>query len=95
MTERERLTAAFRKLNEKNQGFKPGDIVDWKFGMRNKKSTGPFVVVEVLEVPVFDLEGSSGSPYFREPLDLVLGRFMGEGEFTTFYYDSRRMELVE
>ena len=95
MTERERLTAAFKKLNEKNPGFKPGDIVDWKFGMKNKKSTGPFVVVEVLEVPITDHnENDSGSPYFREPLDLVLGRFIGEGEFITFYYDSRRMELV-
>ncbi len=94
MTERERLTAAFRKLNEKNT-FKPGDIVNWKVGLQNKMSTGPFVVVEVFKVPVFDLEGSSGSPYFREPLNLVLGHFVADTEFIIGYYDSRRMELVE
>ena len=73
MTERERLTEAFEKLNEKNT-FKPGDIVDWKPGMRNKVAYGPFVVVEVLDAPVFDSEDGSGSQYFREPLDITLGK---------------------
>lgn len=96
MTERERLTAAFEKLMKKNI-FKPGDIVDWKYGMQNKKFYGPFVVVEVLDSPIFDNdeESGSGSQYFREPLDIVLGKVMDGGEsFITHYYDSRRMEVI-
>ena len=94
MTERERLTAAFEKLNKKNT-FKPGDIVDWKPGMLNKNSYGPFVVVEVLDSPIFDDEASAGSPYFREPLDIVLGKVADDGErFVTHFYDSRRMEVI-
>ena len=94
MTERERLTAAFEKLTEKST-FKPGDIVDWKFGLRNKQLYGPFIVVEVLDSPIFDNEDGAGSPYFHEPLDIVLGKVMDDGErFVTHYYDSRRMEVI-
>lgn len=95
MTERERLTAAFEKLMEKNN-FKPGDIVDWKPGMKNKATYGPFVVVEVLDSPIFDGENSAGSPYFREPLDIILGKVADDRErFVTHFYDSRRMEVIE
>ena len=95
MTERGRLTAAFAKMNEKNT-FKPGDVVDWKPGMRNKVTYGPFVVVEVLDSPIFDGETSAGSPYFREPLDIILGTVVDDGErFITHFYDSRRMEVIE
>ena len=95
MTERERLTAAFEKLNQKNT-FKPGDIVDWKPGLRNKKFYGPFVVVEVLDSPIFDNdEDGSGSQYFREPLDIILGKVVDDVErFITHFYDSRRMEVI-
>jgi hypothetical protein len=80
MTERERLTAAFEKLNKKGT-FKPGDIVDWKPGMRNKTSYGPFVVVEVLDSPIF--------------LDIILGKVVDDGErFVTHFYDSRRFEVI-
>ena len=95
MTERERLTAAFKKLNEKGT-FKPGDIVDWKPRMKNKSAYGPFVVVEVLDSPIFDDEENwSDSPYFREPLDIILGKVVADGEkFVTYYYDSRRIEVI-
>ena len=95
MTERERLTAAFEKLNKKNT-FKPGDIVDWKPRLRNKNSYGPFVVVEVLDSPIFDNdEDGSGSQYFREPLDIILGKVVDDVErFITHFYDSRRMEVI-
>ena len=94
MTERERLTAAFERMNQKNT-FKPGDIVDWKPGMRNKQSYGPFIVVEVLDSPVLDGIDEAGSQYFREPLDIVLGKVVDDGErFVTHYYDSRRMEVI-
>ena len=86
------LKQALETFNQKNT-FKPGDIVEWKPGMKHKRSDGPFVVVEVLDEPVVDAIGDPGLAYFREPLDLVLGSFIG-GDFVTFHYDSRRMQPV-
>ena len=86
------LKQAFETFNQKNT-FKPGDIVEWKPGMRHKRTEGPFVVVEVLDEPVVDAVAEAGSPYFREPLDLVLGSFFN-GDLIVFHYDSRRMQPV-
>ena len=86
------LKQALEALNQKNT-FKPGDIVGWKPGMKHKRSEGPFIVVEVLDEPIINTNAEAGSAYFREPLDLVLGSFIG-GDFVTFYYDSRRMQPV-
>lgn len=86
------LKESFALLTEKHP-FKPGDVVQWKQGMKNRRSKGPFVVVEALKTPVFDSDkNSSGSTYFREPLDIVLGSTDRDGDFTTYYYDSRRFQ---
>ena len=80
--------------------FAPGDLVTWKAGLKNKRHPRygqPAVVVEVLETPLRDGEDDSGSTYFREPLDLVLGLIWdsdpGRGELMVFHYDSRRFQL--
>ena len=86
------LKHALETFNQKNT-FKPGDIVEWKPGMKHKRSDGPFVVVEVLDEPIIDAIAEAGSAYFREPLDLVLGSFLN-GDFVVFHYDSRRMQPV-
>ena len=86
------LKQAFETFNQKNT-FKPGDIVEWKPGMKHKRSDGPFIVIEALDEPIVDAVGDPGSAYFREPLDLILGTFLN-GDFVTFYYDSRRMQPV-
>lgn len=86
------LKQAFETLNQKNT-FKPGDIVEWKPGMKHKRSDGPFIVVEVLGEPIVGAVGDPGLAYFREPLDLIVGTFIN-GDFVTFYYDSRRMQPV-
>ena len=87
------LKQALETFNQKNT-FKPGDIVEWKPGMKHKRSDGPFVVVEVLDEPIVDTaENGAGTPYFREPLDLIVGTFIN-GDFVTFYYDSRRLQPV-
>jgi hypothetical protein len=40
-------------------------------------------------------EDGFGSQYFREPLDIVLGKVVENGErFLMHHYDSRRMELI-
>ena len=88
------LKKAFKTFNQKNT-FSPGDIVEWKPGMRHKLSNGPFVVLEVLDTPVFSSENDDGSPYFREPLDLVCGSFYEDGEFIVTHLDSRRMQPVK
>ena len=74
--------------------FAPGDIVTWKPGLANRRSDGPFIVVEVLETPVFAEEDSSGSTYFREPLDLAMGHVVEDGSFLIFHYDSRRLMKI-
>ena len=87
------LKQAFETFNQKNT-FKPGDIVEWKPGMKHKRSEGPFIVVEVLDEPIVDAVAEAGSAYFREPLDIVLGSFIS-GDFVLFHYDSRRMQPVK
>ena len=86
------LKQAFETFNQKNT-FKPGDIVEWKPGMKHKRSEGPFIVVEVLDEPVVDAVAEAGYAYFREHLDLKLGVFLN-GDFVVFHYDSRRMQPV-
>lgn len=79
--------------------FKVGDIVTWKPGLSNRrypKNGAPAVVMEVLETSVLDRERDSGSPYFREPLDVVLGVFAEDegmpSMFLTWHFDSRRFQ---
>ena len=86
------LKQAFETFNQKNT-FKPGDIVEWKPGMKHKRSEGPFIVIEALDEPIVDAVGDPGLAYFREPLDLIIGTFF-DGDFVTFHYDSRRMQPV-
>jgi len=53
----------------------------------------PAVVVATLEQPIFDKAAEdSGSPFFREPLDLALGVIDNYNDFVIFYFDSRRFE---
>ena len=77
--------------------FKPGDIVRWKRGLKNKKmptDDQPAVVINQLSKPII-VDKDSGTPYFNEPLDLVLAFTGREGELVVFYYDRRRFKRVE
>lgn len=92
------LTQRYESLNTRH-AFVPGDLVCWKPGMRNRRfprDGRPAVVLEVLATPVPDSDTESGSTYFREPLDLVLGLFLDEGEhrgdFLSWHFDSRRFQ---
>jgi hypothetical protein len=74
----------------REEQFRPGDIVRWKVGLRNRRypiEDEPAVVVEVLAEPVFDQDA-----YFREPLNIALGLVMDDNEFVVFYFDARRFE---
>ncbi len=89
------------QLLSQRHAFAPGDRVTWKPGLKNKRFPRygyPAVVIEVLESPLLDAEDEAGSPYFREPLDLVLGVIAedgpGRGDLLLYHYDSRRFQPV-
>lgn len=75
--------------------FARGQFVRWKPGLKNRASPDydePAIVTDVLPTPVFDLtEASAGSPYFHEPLTLVIGVFR-EDDLLEFRVDRRRFE---
>jgi len=78
--------------------FEPGQLVRWKKGFRNReapKDDEPAIVINSLDVPIFDPELESGSPYFRESLDLQLAVLVQEGVFAIFHFDGRRFEPFE
>ena len=77
----------------KEHHFEVGMLVCWKPGLKNKGVVAygePAVVVERLATPIFDEERGPGSPYFMEPLDLVLAFLDEDNDFLIFYTDSRR-----
>jgi hypothetical protein len=67
--------------------FRKGQLVKWKPGLKNRAMPAYneiAVVREILAAPVFDdceQARCAGTPYFREPLTLVLGLFDTDGEF--------------
>lgn len=48
--------------------------------------------MEVLEEALIQNEQDTGSTYFRERLDIVLGFINRDGILITFHYDSGRFE---
>jgi len=89
--------AATAYLTEPETPLRPGDIVMWKQGCQNRKrpkSDEPVVVLEVLPQPLYGDEKSSGSPYFHEPLDVVLGMLDSDGDLVRYMYDKRRFRVV-
>jgi hypothetical protein len=79
----------------KKEIFEVGQIVKWKEDLNNRTlpyKNQPAIVVSILDEPVISNEVNSGSPYFLETLDIIIGIITDEGTFLTFYYDSRRFE---
>ncbi len=86
------LAALMARLMQKHT-LTPGMLVTWKPGLRNKKlprQGEPLIVQEVLDAPQFDKQSRSGSPYYREPYDLIGGLLDSDGEYVAYHYDSRR-----
>lgn len=86
-------------LFAQRHSFTPGQLVGWAPGLRNRRLPTygtPAVVLEVLPAPIHDSDPESGSTYFREPLDLVIGliwdRDPGRGELMAFHVDGRRFQ---
>jgi hypothetical protein len=79
----------------KKDAFQVGQLVKWKKNLKNRRLpylNQPAIVVEILDKPAISNEEESGSPYFRENLDIILGILVDDNTFLTFYYDSRRFE---
>lgn len=80
------------------QEFKKGDIVVWKDGLKNRTVPyyeQPVIVVDVLKEPVISLTDESGTPYFREPLNLIIGLIDEDNEFHCFHLDKRRFQIFK
>lgn len=88
------LRDAFDSFLEK-EDFKVGQIVKWRKDLNNRKlprQNQPAIVVKVLDEPITSTDKESGSPYFLEKLDIILGVMYEDGTFITLYYDSSRFE---
>jgi hypothetical protein len=84
-----------RLVDGKDKALRPGDLAQWKPGLSNRKWPAygvPVIVVGILEQPIYDDNFKSGSCYFRESLDLLVGQLDSEGEFMVFHGDRRRYE---
>lgn len=82
----------------KEHRFAPGTLAVWKPGLRNKKKPEygePVIVIEHMADPIYGGNDNSGTPYFREPLDLAAGFVDSDGDFIQFYFDSRRFQPFE
>lgn len=92
----EELKEAYDKF-QKGYEFNPGMLLKWKNGLKNReypKYNEPAIIMEVLAPPIQNQEEESGSAYFREPMDLIMGVKIGD-KFLTFHYDGRRFEPYE
>jgi len=83
-------------MSNARRKLKPGDICVWEHGLQNRKwpsKNQPVVVIESLSEPIYDGdEHNSGSPYYREPLDV---RVMGTDSKRVFFLDSRRLRKID
>lgn len=97
MTDSQKLRDMYIRLQDRDQ-LSAGDLVIWKDGLKNRRLPNygqRGIVIEVLDEPVYDANNESGSTYFREPLDVVIGFFDEDNDFMTFHYDSRRFMKVD
>jgi len=95
---KEKLLQSYSSLCEK-YSFKVGQLIEWKEGLKNKarpRQGEPAIVIELYDNPVFDSEKDSGTPYFREPLDMVIGVIENTADTILFFHvDKRRFKPAE
>jgi hypothetical protein len=92
-----KIKELFDRLHKPNR-FAKGQFVKWKAGLRNKAFPHcgePAIVMAVLTDAIFDpSENSAASPYFREPLTIVIG-IHADDDLVEFYVDGRRFEPIQ
>ena len=80
-------------LFSRSEDFAPGQLVQWKPGLRNRAMPtygAPAVVIDYLDdLQVTDSEGHR----LTEARDIHLGVLDGDGDFMTYTYNSARFTL--
>jgi hypothetical protein len=95
--EEARLLSEAGEALDVHHDFVRGQFVEWKPNLRNRDLPGygqPAVVLEILEKPLIDEREPPDSPFYREPLDLVLGLLDGDDDLAAIHFDSRRFRPV-
>lgn len=89
-TKLKQLTELYLSPNE----FKPGDLVEWKPGLKNGRFPEYGEAVVVVEVsPVRTSREDAGSQYYNAPADLRCGHIdSDEDRFLVFAYDPNCMQ---
>ncbi len=98
VTPTERRRRKLKELSDRldqNHEFAKGHFVKWKPGLKNRSAPDygePAIVTAVLPSPIFDpSENSAASPYFQEPLTIVIGTYRDD-DLLEFRVDGRRFE---
>jgi hypothetical protein len=92
-----RITEFASSMDEAST-FKKGQLIRWKAGLKNRilpAYNEPVIVRDVLAEPLYDsceTARCTGSPFFGEPLTLVVGLIDPDGDFVELRYDGRRFE---
>lgn len=91
------LIALASALLEPTTVFKPGQLVVWKDGLKNRRTPeyNQRAVVIGIKEGLIEQDTNGGSPYFLEPLELLLGQIMPDGEFHCYHYDPRRFRVID
>ncbi|MBK8964136.1 MAG: hypothetical protein IPM75_13920 [Candidatus Competibacteraceae bacterium] len=94
------LQALWARLNDgRERALAPGQLAVWKPGLKHYRYPRygePAVVMALLDTPLVDPNIHSGSPYYREPQDMVLGVVLGaERAFYAVHADRRRFQPYE
>ena len=92
----ELLQAARRDYNVHHK-FEPGMIVRQKKGcsIYNHVSSNKIaIVMQVLAVSILDPREETGSPFYRQYVDMVIGERSDDGDLLFYHVDSRRFEPV-
>ena len=92
-----RMVAELSERLDQHNAFEKGHFVVWKPGLKNRRHPDygePAIVRSVLPSPTFDpSENNAASPYFQEPLNLVIAYFL-EDDLLEYRVDGRRFEHV-
>ncbi len=94
---RKRILKQLADRLDEHHAFVKGQFVAWKPGLKNRKFPDygePSIVTAVLPSPIFDQSETAASPYFQEPLTIVIGNYRAD-ELLEYRIDGRRFEPVE
>lgn len=93
MTEGEARDLSARYL--RSHAFKPGDLVQWKEGLKNSKWPDygePVPVLEVVPGQRVGILEEGGGSRSGEPIDLRVGVFSPTGDWDAYWYNAARFE---